>query len=97
MSRRGLSVAEQAELMARIRRDPAWFAATVLRRPLWSAQRALVESVRDHPRTAVKAGHGVGKTVAAAVAALWWLASWRDAIVITTSATWAQVREQLWR
>lgn len=43
-----------------------------------------------------EACHGVGKTFTIAVPALWWLAHYREGIVLTTSPTQRQVRTQLW-
>ena len=40
--------------------------------------------------------HGVGKTFTLSLAALWWLARYREGIVLTTSPTERQVRTQLW-
>jgi phage terminase large subunit len=81
----------------RYRSDPVAFCREVLGFEAWSKQAAILESVRDHKRTAVRSAHGVGKTSTAARAVLWWLASFPSSIAITTSATWNQVREQLWR
>lgn len=81
---------------AQIRRDPVGFLRTIGFEP-WSKQAAVIESVRDHRRTAVRAGHGVGKTAIGGRVALWWLAAFPESIVITTATTWTQVREQLWR
>lgn len=86
-----------AVLLDRIRRDPVWFCREVLAFEPWSKQRAVLEAVRDHRRVAVRSAHGVGKTSIAARVVLWWLAAWPGSIVVTTSATWGQVREQLWR
>lgn len=58
---------------------------------------AVLESIRDHPRTAVPAGHGCGKTHSAAVAVLWYLNSRQDTIVVTTAPTWTLVEAQLWK
>jgi len=77
--------------------DPVGFCRRVLGFEPWSRQAAILESVRDHRRTAVRSGHGVGKTSTSARVVLWWLASAPGSIAITTSATFAQVREQLWR
>lgn len=57
----------------------------------------MLESIRDFVRTAVKACHAPGKSFTAAVAALWFLFSFRNAIVITTAPTWRQVEDVLWR
>lgn len=86
-----------ASHLERYRRDPVGFCREVLGFEAWSKQRAILESVRDHKRTAVRSAHGVGKTAVAARACLWWLSVWPDSVVVTTSATWNQVREQLWR
>lgn len=55
-----------------------------------------MESVRDNPRTAVRACHGVGKTATAAHLALWFLAVHPGSRVITTAPTFAQVEHLLW-
>lgn len=77
--------------------DPVGFIRDELGFYLWSKQREMAESVRDHDRTAVRAGRGVGKTASAAEIALWFLASHRNSRVITTAPTWAQVEQLLWR
>lgn len=53
--------------------DPVSWAEEYLGLQLWSAQKRMLESVRDNRGTAVAAGHGVGKTYVAAVAAAWWV------------------------
>ena len=85
------------DLLARYQRDPVGFCRQVLGFGPWSKQAEVLEAVRDHPRVAVRSANGVGKTSIAARAVLWWLAAHRRSIVVTTSATWTQVREQLWR
>jgi phage terminase large subunit len=65
--------------------------------PITPDQRLVVESVRDHRRTAVPAGHGVGKTFLVAGTALWFLLSQEDSIVLTTAPTWNQVESIMWR
>lgn len=76
--------------------DPVGWAEDVLGVHLWSKQRQAIESVRDNPRTAVKAGHGVGKTFVAAVTLLWFLDTHPDSRVITTATKWSQVKKLLW-
>ncbi len=91
-------------------RDPTLFARKVLGlRPTETARSygyrhgiapdsiLVLESVRDNVRTAVPAGHGVGKTHTAAIAALHYLFSMDDRIVVTTAPTWTLVEAQLWR
>lgn len=76
--------------------DPELFAKRFLGVELWDKQVEILQSIRRHRKTAVKACHGVGKTFILAVAALWWLARYRDGIVLTTSSTFRQVKTQLW-
>jgi len=76
--------------------DPVGWARDILGVHLWSKQREVAESVRDNPRTAVKAGHGVGKTFVAAVILLWFLDTHPNSRVITTATKWSQVKKLLW-
>lgn len=66
---------------------------------VWSKQGEILESIRDHRRTAVRSGHGVGKSHVASLAASWWLDTRPpgEAFVVTTAPTYAQVRAILWR
>jgi hypothetical protein len=76
--------------------DPVGWARDILGVHLWSRQQQIVESVRDHPRTAVRSGHGIGKTMDAAVACLWFLDVFPASRVITTATKWSQVEHLLW-
>jgi hypothetical protein len=76
--------------------NPVAWARDILGVHLWSKQREVAESVRDNPRTAVKAGHGVGKTFVAAVILLWFLDTHPNSRVITTATKWSQVKKLLW-
>ena len=89
---------EAAAVAARYRPDPVAFCTEVLgdERP-WSRQREILEAVRDHRRTAVRSGHGVGKSWTIARLALWWLYTRAHSAVVTTAPTERQVREVLWR
>jgi hypothetical protein len=53
--------------------DPVAWAEDYLGIRLWSRQKDIIESIRDNRNTAVAAGHGVGKTLCAAVAVAWWI------------------------
>lgn len=86
-----------AEVIAAIRRDPVRFVDKVLGFTPWSTQRAILESVRDNPRTAVRSCHGSGKTAIAARCVLWFLAAHPNSRVVTTAPTFTQVRDLLWR
>jgi len=88
--------AEQKAFVKKMVIDPALFATHVLGVDLWQRESEILRSIKTHRRTAVKACHGVGKTFTLAAAALWWLARYREGIVLTTSPTQRQVRTQLW-
>jgi len=64
---------------------------------LWRAQEEIIESVWRNRATAVRAGHGVGKTHAAAVAAVAFLYAFAPAKVLVTAPTWWQAEEVFWR
>jgi phage terminase large subunit len=78
-------------------RNPSAFARSVLGHDLWSKQAEILSAVAEYPRVAVKACHGSSKTFAAAEAALYWVTSHSDGIVITTAPTFEQVKNVLWR
>lgn len=77
--------------------DPVFFARDRLRSDVWRTQAAILRSVANTPRTAVKACHASGKSYIAARAALWWITRWKDAICVTTAPTWTQVEKVLWQ
>src|SRR5579862_1222384 len=87
---------EQIAMFKNVVRDPVLFASHVLGLDLWPREAEILRSIKTHRRTAIKACHAVGKTFTLAVAALWWLARYRDGIVLITSSTQRQVRTQLW-
>jgi len=76
--------------------DPVQFAHQILRHDTWSAQDDILRAIRDYPRVAVKGCHGSSKTFAIAEAVLWWLARWKNGVVITTGPSWTQVKEIVW-
>lgn len=79
--------------------DPAAWVAERLSGFAWSKQREILGSVHDHRRTAVRSGHGVGKSHTAALVACWWLDTHPpgSAFVVSTAPTFPQVRAILWR
>jgi phage terminase large subunit len=87
---------EQIAMFKNVVRDPVLFASHVLGLDLWPREAEILRSIKAQRRTAIKACHGVGKTFTLAVVALWWLARYREGIVLTTSSTQRQVRTQLW-
>jgi phage terminase large subunit len=72
------------------------YASHILGAELWDRQVEILRSIQKNRRTAIKACHGVGKTFTLALAALWWLARYKEGIVLTTSPTLRQVKTQLW-
>jgi len=86
-----------ADVIRGIRSHPVEFCDKLLGFHCWSKQREIIESVRDNRRTAVRSGHGSGKTAIAARTVLWFLAAYPRSVVVTTAPTWVQVEKQLWR
>lgn len=76
--------------------DPVLFTRKWLKSDIWSMQEDILRSVERNPRTAVKACHASAKTYTAARAVLWFLARWKESIVVTTAPTWSQVEKLLW-
>ncbi|MFI8448237.1 hypothetical protein [Streptomyces erythrochromogenes] len=96
------AAADQQDLQERAGRyqhDPVGWVRERLDQTVWSKQREILEAVRDHRRTAVRSGHGVGKSWTAALVACWWLDTHPPgtAFVVSTAPTFAQVRAILWR
>lgn len=79
--------------------DPVRWAAERGKMHIWSKQREVLESVRDHRRTVVRACHSAGKSHIAATAACWWIDSHPpgEAFILTSAPTAPQVRTILWR
>lgn len=64
---------------------------------LWSEQREILKIMsRPGARLAVRTGHSVGKTYAAAALICAFLPTHRNARVVTTAPTWLQVQDLLW-
>ena len=65
---------------------------------LWSKQREIARAVVENNSTAVKAGHGVGKSRLMAVLICWWVDTrYPHCYVISTAPSMAQVQDVLWR
>lgn len=91
---------ECRNILERYKNDPVAFQIECLDvKPeyVWPKMIEVADSVRDNPKTAVKAGHGVSKSFEAARIALWFLCCHYPATVITTAPTHNQVEEILWR
>ncbi len=66
---------------------------------LWSKQRDIAQSVREHRYTAVPSCHGAGKSQLASWVALWWanVHPVGQAFVVTAAPTQAQIEGVVWR
>jgi hypothetical protein len=82
----------------RWRKDPAAWARERMGAELWSKQVELLRSVAENRRTAVRSGHGTGKTYSAGLLALWFIDIHPpgEAFVISTAPTYDQVHALLW-
>lgn len=99
--RAALSIALQDRLTnpwAKYEDDPVGFVENGLGEHIWSKQREILESVRDHKRTAIPACHAPGKSHLAARAVAWWVSvhPLGTAQVITTATNFRQVRNIMW-
>lgn len=81
----------------KIRNDPVFFVEEVLKNPLWSKQKEIIEAVRDNHEVAVRSCHASGKSYLSGRIVHWWLNSYENSVVITTAPTFRQVKEVLWR
>jgi len=89
-----------AQIAKRGRADYSWFmthALDVKEQHLWSKMREINDSVRDNPKTAVGAGHGVSKSYGAGRIALTFLYCYPPATVVTLAPSSHQVKNILWR
>jgi phage terminase large subunit len=77
--------------------DPVKFVRRWLDADTWGTQNSILRSISSpHSKTVVKACHSSGKTFIAAAAVLWFLARFKEAIVVTTAPTAKQVEKMLW-
>jgi hypothetical protein len=90
---------QAADRQGKYMADPGLWVQERLGQMAWSKQREILNSVRDHRRTAVRSCHGIGKSHVASLAISWWLDAHPpgEAFVVTTAPTTAQVRAILWR
>ena len=82
--------------LQRYQADPCLFAKEILHAGLTPYQEAILRSVRDNPRTALRTANGVGKTYVSAILVLWVVCCFPQSLVVTTASTNRQVEKQLW-
>lgn len=99
-----LAVEQTIDSMQRSKRtsdffnDPAAWAEYMLDMKLWSKQKEIADSVVVNKSTAVKAGHGVGKSFLVAVLACWWVDTrYPNAIVASTAPSVQQIGAIVWK
>lgn len=78
-------------------KDPIHFINHALGKKVWSKQKEICLSIKNHKKTTVKACHGVGKSFIAGNIILWFLFSHKNAIVLSTAPTWRQVEKLVWK
>ena len=89
---------EQDALRSRYRDDPVLWASQVAGIHLWSLQADVARSVAENKDTAVKAGHGVGKSLLAALLVCWWIDTrYPNCFVVSTAPSTAQISAIVWR
>lgn len=94
---RSLTKEQKIALVKRAQKDPVWYIEETFGVKLWSKQREIMESVRDHPRTAVRSCHGIGKSFVAGNIILQFLYAYPPSIVLSTAPTWRQVEKLVWK
>ena len=99
MMRRWQQASQQSKQntdIARWRDFPTVFAEECFGIKPWSKQAEFMQAVVYHHRVAVRSGHKVSKSNAAALLAYWWAITRPGAKVICTSSSHRQVRDILW-
>jgi hypothetical protein len=94
-----LQALEQEIARRRFLEKPDAWVRERLKEEIWSGQKRILESVRDHRKTAVKSCHEIGKSFIAARVVCWWIDAHplTKAFAVTTAPTDPQVEAVLWR
>ena len=94
----GQNLATTAAFIAeKFKDDPAGYCKGVLGFQPYAWQTKVLASVNKERRTAVRSGHGVGKTRLAAAVIHWFIATRAFPQIVCTSNTQAQLSTKLWR
>ena len=82
----------------RYKNDPVLWAKDIPGIHLWSQQADVANSVATRKDVVVKAGHGVGKSLLAALLVCWWIDTrYPDCFVASTAPSTAQIGAIVWR
>lgn len=93
----GLSLEQCKDIVAKWQSSPIIRHYSFSDKRLWGKQEEILWAMRKYPRIAVKSCNSGGKTFTAADAALDWLITRPNSIVVTTAPTFHQVETILWR
>jgi len=91
-----MAASRQVSVLAQYAADPSTYARAILGARWWAKQVEIAESVRDNRRTAVYAGHSVGKTHAIGGIVQWHFDCFHPSITLTTAPSWASIHDLLW-
>lgn len=83
--------------LEKIRNNPDYFFSEYLGVDLWSKEKEIVQSVKNHQKTTIRSNNSSGKTYTIARIALWFLSAYPSSVVINTAPTHRQVENQYWR
>lgn len=84
------------KLRQKIYDDPEFFVSCILGVEYWSKQIEIIEAIRDNRRVACSGCTASGKTIAAAMALLWWITVYNPGRVITLAPSTRQVEMNIW-
>lgn len=84
------------KLLSKCIYDPVLFGKEIIGSSYYDYQERVLNALVTHNKVAWRAAHGVGKSYVAADAALWWLFTRPESIVVTTASVWRQVEKILW-
>jgi len=84
------------DTILRLRNDPVLFVESVIGAKPQKWQSEALRNIAEHPKLAVKSGHGVGKTAFEAWVTLWWLLTHYPCKVAVTANTAHQLNDVLW-
>jgi len=62
----------------------------------WDKHQEILRALRDNDRVTVRSGHSLGKDFLSGIISLWFLYSFKPAVVITTAPTERQVNKVIW-
>src|SRR5262245_56405981 len=96
-SRSGRAMNSATKLKAWAQKNPCEWIEKYLGMRLWSAQRELIEAVRDNSEVSFASGNGLGKSSALAALVTWFGSCHDDSMIVTTASKFEQVRSILWR